>query len=249
MLKESPAVLSLGILCEENGFSNDEWHPGQPSYLTKNGRTSNVKQTTTHPWLFQACQHLVTRPVLWVNGSRHELWATTGDVWKQNHQNGSQPFTEALAKDRQVRQTSLQVTWRCHRQHFLLPLILQQHRLRTEQEESTIYSLIFGKTRIAKSADSRKLRERHAEEILTIGRTEFNIAERLSDMIKTDHKILAEEQESRLHHKLCTGCARLGDLIDSKLSLQNQITPGDAVKSQTFLTFGRKPMGQLSGIY
>ena len=30
--KESPAVLSLGKLCEENGYSH-EWYPGQPSYL------------------------------------------------------------------------------------------------------------------------------------------------------------------------------------------------------------------------
>ena len=30
--RESPAVLSLGELCEENGYSH-EWYPGQPSYL------------------------------------------------------------------------------------------------------------------------------------------------------------------------------------------------------------------------
>ena len=34
LLKESPAVLSLGKLCEEVGCSH-EWHPGQPSYLMK----------------------------------------------------------------------------------------------------------------------------------------------------------------------------------------------------------------------
>ena len=43
------------------------------------------------------------------------------------------------------------------------------------QEESTIYSLISRKTRIAKCADARKLRERHAEEILTTGRTELKL--------------------------------------------------------------------------
>ena len=32
VLKESPAVLSLGNLCEERGCSY-EWHPGQPSFL------------------------------------------------------------------------------------------------------------------------------------------------------------------------------------------------------------------------
>ena len=33
-LIESRAVLSLGKLCEENGYSYD-WHPVQPSYLIK----------------------------------------------------------------------------------------------------------------------------------------------------------------------------------------------------------------------
>ena len=45
LLKESP-VLSLGYLCEENGYSY-EWHPGQPSYLIKDVRTSSVPPTTT----------------------------------------------------------------------------------------------------------------------------------------------------------------------------------------------------------
>ena len=50
-----------------------------------------------------------------------------------------------------------------------------KHLLRTEQEESTICSLIFRKTRIAKYADARKLQARHAQEIPTIGRTEIEL--------------------------------------------------------------------------
>ena len=45
LLKESRSV-SFGKLCEANG-STYEWHPGQPSYLIKNGRTSSVTPTTT----------------------------------------------------------------------------------------------------------------------------------------------------------------------------------------------------------
>ena len=52
-----------------------------------------------------------------------------------------------------------------------------------------------------KFADARKLRERHAEEILTIGRAEFLIAERCGDVRTADHKVLVEEQASRLYHK------------------------------------------------
>ena len=80
LLKESPAILSLGTLWEENGHSYD-WHLGRASFLIKNGRTSNVKPTTTFPWLSQACKQPITTPVLWVTRSRHELWSTTIISW------------------------------------------------------------------------------------------------------------------------------------------------------------------------
>ena len=48
-LKESPAVL-LGYLYEEDGCSY-EWHPGQPLYLIRNGRTSNQGETEIPEWL------------------------------------------------------------------------------------------------------------------------------------------------------------------------------------------------------
>ena len=86
-----------------------------------------------------------------------------------------QPFMEGFKGGLQVRQTCLQLTWPYHRQHFLFPRILLQNLLSTKQEESTIYSLIFFKTRIAKYADARQLPERHAEEILTIARTELKL--------------------------------------------------------------------------
>ena len=41
LLKESPAVLPLGKLCEENAYSY-EGHPGQQSYLIKNGKKIKV---------------------------------------------------------------------------------------------------------------------------------------------------------------------------------------------------------------
>ena len=42
VLKESPAVLWLGKLCDANGYSF-EWHPGQPFHLIKNGRNIECK--------------------------------------------------------------------------------------------------------------------------------------------------------------------------------------------------------------
>ena len=74
--------------------------------------------------------------------------------------------------------TSLQQTWTYHRQHFL-PRLLQQNLRQTKHEENTIHPLISAKTRIAKYADVRKLRGRHAKEILTIGRTELRLPQDL----------------------------------------------------------------------
>ena len=63
LLKESPAALSLGKLCEENCYSY-EWHPGQPPISSRMGEKSNVKPTTTFLWLSQASKQPITRPKL-----------------------------------------------------------------------------------------------------------------------------------------------------------------------------------------
>ena len=54
---------------------------------------------------------------------------------------------------------------------------------------------------LRKYADARKLRERNAEEILTIGRTELKLPKDLAILITEDRKVLNEEQEFRMHHK------------------------------------------------
>ena len=174
--------------------------------------------------------------------------------------------------DLQVRQTYLQLTWPCHLQQFLLPRTLQQNQLHTLHGESSIHSLIFligpncevcRRPKVTRAPCKRNPDDR-ADRI--------KIAERFGDMIAADHKVLDEEQESRLHHKcgvvaqdlatqwiqsnpwktksaeeiersqrtfsnseekpqMCSGCARLGNSMDSKLSMQNQISSGDDEKS------------------
>ena len=57
---------------------------------------------------------------------------------------------------------------------LFLPRILQQNRLQTKQNESTLYSHIFPKTRIAKHAEE-SCESANAEDILTIWRTEFRL--------------------------------------------------------------------------
>ena len=59
----------------------------------------------------------------------------------------------------------------------------------------------------------------------------IQIAEQLGDVITGDHKVLNEDQVSRLHHNY--PLVVQGDAMDSKLSLQNQSSSRDAEKSQT----------------
>ena len=47
-----------------------------------------VKPTATFFWCSLACKQPNTSPKFWTTGSRHKLWATTSDVWKQNYLNG-----------------------------------------------------------------------------------------------------------------------------------------------------------------
>ena len=101
------------------------------------GEASSVKPTTTFLWWSQARKQQNTRPELRATRSWHNLSATTSDVWKQNYQNGFNHSRKDSQGDRHVRQTSLQVTWKYHFQHFLLPRIIQQNLLQTNQEEST----------------------------------------------------------------------------------------------------------------
>ena len=62
VIENTPAVLSLGKLCDENGYSY-EWINGQKPHLIKNGiRLFATRRTSFRSW-FQAC-HRVLPPVL-----------------------------------------------------------------------------------------------------------------------------------------------------------------------------------------
>ena len=129
VLKEAPAVLSLGKFYDENGFTY-EWHQ---SYLITSVRDTDCKNPT-FPWLSQPCKQQNTRPRLWPTRSWHKLWATTSDLWKQNYQNGFNHSRKDGQRDRGVRHASLQLTWKYHRQHVLFPRILPQNLLRRKAQ-------------------------------------------------------------------------------------------------------------------
>ena len=55
VLENTPAVLSLGKLCDENGYSY-EWINGQKPHLIKTGFGYHATQRTSFLLWFQACQ-------------------------------------------------------------------------------------------------------------------------------------------------------------------------------------------------
>ena len=53
LLQETPAVLSLGKLCEEHGYTY-HWKSGQNPHLSENGKRIDCKcQTTYHLWFLE----------------------------------------------------------------------------------------------------------------------------------------------------------------------------------------------------
>ena len=62
VLENTPAVLSIGKLCDENGYSY-EWINGQKPHLKKTGFEHNATWRTSFRSWFQACQR-VRPPVL-----------------------------------------------------------------------------------------------------------------------------------------------------------------------------------------
>ena len=55
VLENTPAVLSLGKLFDENGYSY-EWNNGQKPHLIKTGHGHNATRRTSFLLWFQACQ-------------------------------------------------------------------------------------------------------------------------------------------------------------------------------------------------
>ena len=69
VLENTPAVLSLGKLCDENGYS-DEWINGQKPHLIKTGFGYSATRRTSFLSWFQACQGVLP-PVLIIQLQGH----------------------------------------------------------------------------------------------------------------------------------------------------------------------------------
>ena len=214
---------SLGESCEENGFSQ-EWHPCQPSYLIKNGRRIECETDNHISWWSQP------------TGSRHKLWTTTSDVWKQNYQKGFSHLREDWRGDLEVLPTYLQLTRSYHFQHFF-PRIFQQKLLRTEQDESTICSFFFPRPELRsmqthKSCESAMQRNCWRSGWQTLNRRQFWRCEN----IRPQGSQWWARVENASH--IFCGCARFGNSMDSQFSLQkpNQLRRRCEVCERSILT-------------
>ena len=234
VLKESLAVLSLGKLCEENGYSY-EWHPGQPSYLVKNERQTKCK-TDNHLVVpsVQATENQTKAPE---NPKRtpavcdHERSAETQvPEWLQ-------PFTEGLTRgsSRSTDEFPADVA---------IPLPANPSSAHPPSNTSSNKAGVCKRTKVVRAPCRRNPADR--ADI-------FKIAERFGDMITADHKVLNEDQESRLHVRLAVVEQ---DLTTQWIQYYPCNTKSDQETQATLRTFLRPEenprsifFGQASGIY
>ena len=76
---------------------------------------------------------------------------------------------------------------------------ISQRDPRTHLERHTIYSVIFRRIPNVISANAQKSQWLHEEGILKVEKTGYQKQQKLWDTTRADHKVLNEENESRLH--------------------------------------------------
>ena len=88
LLEETPAVLSLGKLCEDHGYTY-HWTSGQKPHLTKKGKRIDCKKikvcTIRSPWFIN--EFLYGRPHLLLHHLHHRIpYLTSTDTPKIQYQ-------------------------------------------------------------------------------------------------------------------------------------------------------------------
>ena len=181
-LKETPAVLSLRKLCEETVIRIDGI---QDSHHTH--------QEWDNIWIYNKQPHPLGSPRRASNRSP-DPWS----VWPEADTScGRQRAKTRRSSSSRI---SPQLTWKYYRQHFLLPhppAKPASHRARRKTNLITYFPT-------ASNCEVRRCMKvaRAPSGINPDDQTDkIQIAERCGDMVTADHKVLNEEQESRLHHK------------------------------------------------
>ena len=106
-----------------------------------------------------------------------------------------QPFTEGLTRGPSS-STDVLSSWRGHTtsSNSLLARILQQHPLQTTHEESTMYSIIFPKTRICEVCRRTKVTRASCQRNPDDRADRMKIAERFGDMTTAGHRFLMKSK-------------------------------------------------------
>ena len=174
---------------------------GQPSYLIKKGRTSIVKPTTTFPWLSKVCKQPNIRLKAVEERKRtpavgqHERSVET-DI-PERLPRFTKGLDEVIFKfDRcissgRVHTTSSSSSFRAFSSKNLLKQIRRKAQKITHFPKDPNCE-VCRRTKVTRAPCKHNLDDRADR---------LKIAEKFRDMITADHKVLNEDQESRLHHR------------------------------------------------
>ena len=151
------------------------------------------------PCLSQACKQPVTRPALWVTESRHELWATmskSGSRFTRMASTIHGKMTSGLLSSTDVPPADMEIP------PLTLPLSAHPPVQLTSNRAGRKHNLVthFPKDPICEVCRRTKVTRAPCRRHLDDRANGILIAERFGDMTTTDHTVLNEEQESRMHH-------------------------------------------------
>ena len=172
--------------------------------------------------------------MLWVTGSKHELWATMSYKWKQIYHNS---FNHSR-KDEQVGSSSstdvsaVDVENATDSNSFYRPSSTET-KIEQIGGENIIYSFIIRKARIAKRRRTNVARA-------PCRRNPADRADRITNCRNMWRHENSRPQSSETRScvenatQICSGCASPGNFLESLLSMQNQISSGDDEKPSNF---------------
>ena len=227
-VKNTPAVLSLGKLCEDHGYSH-EWTSGQKPCLIKNGVRTQCNTENYFPIVVPGLsttsssssssgstprKHQYRRKVHGQHLFQHQLnvgvqMSKDGGP-RRPTQSKSQNLiimwitsrygaTRLFTKYPDGCKNSERILWMKESLSKRVLLICPLWSRRDEWYHGiTVFTRTSRKTEIARSARGVKLQGHHAEDVLV---KSYLVQKNCGDSITADHKILGEGCESRNNHR------------------------------------------------
>ena len=196
------------------------------------------KPTATSRCLSQAYKQLMTRAELCVTGSRHKLWATTSWKCKQIYQNGFNHSRKDWRGD-------LQFWHVCPADVDIPPPALLSAPPPAKPTSNEAWGKHNSSTHFCKDPNCEVCRRPKVTRA-PCKRNPDDWSDRIEIAARFGDTKNSRPQGSQWRARIekasqpCSGCARLGDAMDSKLFMQVKISSGDAEKSSNILTQKRK---------